>query len=110
MKAWRVYDNDGDNGTMIVFAETRGQAHAYALRQDDFEGCEWNDLHVRRFKEFDSRYNGKKEADWYDDETRIVLVRDYGWACVDGRDSYCDGCPAKEYCRHWKDYEEDEQW
>ena len=104
MKAWKVWDNNYSFYALIIFAETRGKAIAYALNQDEFDSCEWTDLRANRFKEFDSHYKGSIVADWDDPETRIILVRDYSWTCEE-TDWYCDECPAKEWCSHWEDYE-----
>ena len=105
MKAWIVSDNSGECGSIIVFAETRGKAKHYALRQDEFDGCEYTDLWARRFKDFDNKYHGHAEADWYDPETRITLVRDYGWTCIDYECYYCENCPAKQWCHTYNEYQ-----
>ena len=103
MKAWIVQDKNYYDGSVILFTETRGKARAYALTMDEFYGAEFTDISVRRFEEMDKYYNGSTELDYYDDTIRMVLVRDFGWACSDI--SYeCDTCIAKQYCS-W--YEED---
>ena len=57
--------------------------------------------------EADKLYKGAAEIDWYDAETRITLVRDFGWQCFEPSFE-CDTCPAKKYCR-WFWEEQDEQ-
>ena len=99
MKAWTVSDNNGEYGTVIVFAETRGKAKALCLHDDAFGDCEYTDLRVNRFKDYDKYYSGEAKPDfWLDEEHRVRLVRDYGWSCVDRIESYCEDCPAKEWC------------
>ena len=101
MKAWTVSDNNGEYGTEIVFAETRGKALALCFQDDVFEDCEWIELHARRFKEYDKFYSGKSKVDfWLEDEHRVRLVRDFGWSCVDPIYDYCTDCPAKEWCSY----------
>ena len=105
MKAWVVSDKNGDYGCRIVFAETRGKAHAYALKWlDDFDCCEWSDLRVRRFMEWDSHYKGIQETDWNED--RLELVRDFGWHCFEYLEEWCKDCEAKQYCIYHQDVEE----
>lgn len=109
MKAWRVSDLDSyEGGSTVVFAETRGKAKLKAMRTDACEDAEFVRIDCRRMPEADALYKGQDELNWFDDEARIFLVRDMGWECVDGRDSYCDGCPAKEWCGAWEGYEDGE--
>ena len=101
MKAWTVSDRNGDCGTEIVFAETRGKAMALCLHDDLFGDCEFVELNARRFKEYDKFYNGDSKVDfWFDDEHRVRLVKDFGWSCFDPIDYYCVDCPAKEWCSY----------
>ena len=103
MKAWKVSDNNGDYGTEIVFAETRGKARAACLHDDTFEDCEWTELRVTRFKEYDEYYDGRLKVDfWLDEEHRIRLVRDFGWSCIDPYDDCCEECTAKQWCDYWE--------
>lgn len=99
MKAWCVSDNYGNSGTEIVFAETRGKAISLCLHDEVFEDYEWTELHAKRFKAYDQYYDGKSKVDvWFEPEHRVRLVRDFGWRCIDGKDYYCEDCPAKEWC------------
>ena len=102
MKAWTVNDSNGEYGTEIVFAETAGKARALCLHDDIFEDCEWTELYVRRFKEYDRFYSGKAKIDfWHDEEHRVRLVKEFGWSCIDPIYEYCEECPANEWCdRH----------
>ena len=61
-----------------------------------------------RMPDADKFYKGQDELSWYDEDARIFLVRDHGWECIDGRDSYCDDCPAKQYCGAWEDVGDDD--
>ena len=105
MKAWTVTDNNGDYGTSIVFAETRGKARSYALQWiDTFEDCKWTDLKVKRFPEYDQYYDGRTEVNfWLDDEHRVRLVRDFGWSCFEVFKHLCEDCPAKQWCEQYKE-------
>ena len=55
------------------------------------------DAVTRHMIELEHLYKGKSEIDWYDDETRLLLVRDFGWACVEPSWE-CDGCKCRKYC------------
>lgn len=104
MKAYHVRDSaSDDNCSTIVFAENLTQAKLIAQSTDACEDARYIDIRVKRVPEADGLYKGNSEVDWYDDETRIVLVRDFGWACWEPSFE-CDNCPAKQYC-HW--HEED---
>lgn len=106
MKAWKVWDNWGE-GSTVVFAETRGKAHALARSTDCCEDSEWNDIHVRRFPEMDKMWKpGKWEMDWYDPEDRTALVK-CGWSCLEPEYEDCEHCPAKEWCCQYEDAKED---
>ncbi len=103
MKAWIVRDIEYmSSGISIVFAETRAKAISAALGLDIFEGSEWCDIRATRFKEFDDKYTGKTEYDWYDPEIRLILVRDYDWCCLETSDD-CEDCSAREWCTQWED-------
>lgn len=71
------------------------------MYDDTFDDCEWTDLRVRRFKEYDKYYTGDQKVNfWLNEEHRIRLVRDFGWSCVDPIESYCKDCPAKKWCKN----------
>lgn len=90
----------------IVFAENRNKAKALALRTDCCEDEEYINIRVTRFPEADRLYKGHYEVDWYDAETRIALVKDFGWSCYDADYSECNACPARNYCDAYKEYME----
>ena len=99
MKGWVVSDNNGEYGSDIVYADTAGKARALCMWDDVFGDCEWTDLRVHRFKDYDQYYDGNNKPDlWHEDEHRIRLVRDYGWSCLEKDWSYCEDCPARQYC------------
>ena len=109
MKAWVVTDEDSyEGGSAVVFAETRGKAKILARSTSACEDAEFTRIRCRRMPEADKFYKGQQELDWYDEEARIFLVRDMGWYCLNGKDSYCDNCSAKEYCPEWEDEDENE--
>ena len=109
MKAWVVTDEDSyEGGSAVVFAETRGKAKILARSTSACEDAEFTRIRCRRMPEADKFYKGQQELDWYDEEARIFLVRDMGWYCLNGKDSYCDDCSAKEYCPEWEDEDENE--
>ena len=59
-------------------------------------------------KEYDQYYEGDDKPDlWEDENHRIRLVRDFGWSCYEGRDSYCNDCPAKKWCIEWEGADDD---
>ena len=97
IKAYCAFEKDGDTNT-VVFAESANKAKALAYISDCFEGVDYIDIRVRRMPEADKLYKGMCEIDWYDQDTRITLVRDFGWSCNE-QSWECDNCPAKPYCR-----------
>ena len=100
-KAYKVWVDDGE-GSTIVFAKSRNEAKVIAMGCDACEGARYIDISVRRMKELDSLYKGECEIDWYDTETRTVLVRDYGWTCIDPSWE-CDKCEARKHCWRFED-------
>jgi hypothetical protein len=109
MKAWVVTDKDSyEGGSAVVFAETRGKAKILARSTSACEDAEFTRITCRRMPDADKFYKGQDELSWYDEDARIFLVRDHGWECIDGRDSYCDDCPAKQYCGAWEDVGDDD--
>lgn len=110
MKAWTVY-NKLDDYVTVVFAETRGKAHALAMITDACEGADWCSVVVRRAHVLDKEYRGRWEMDWYNAEDRIALVRDSNFSCsyeMDYIDCQCYECPAKEYCSRYESMLEEE--
>lgn len=104
LKAYHACEKDGDFAT-IVFAENATQAKIRAQATDCCGDARYIDIRVHRMPDADSLYKGRSEIDWYDDETRIALVRDFGWACIEPAWE-CNICPAKQYCR-WHEQEEE---
>ena len=96
MKAYKAWVDYGE-GSTVVFAETRNQAKVIAMGCDSCEDAPYTDIRVHRMKELDHLYKGKSEMDWYDDETRLLLVRDFGWSCAEPSWE-CDSCCCKKYC------------
>lgn len=111
MKAWYVQDKPNCIFCGIVFAETAGKAKAYCVNHEDVIGeVEFIDVSVRRLKEADKYYRGKPVMEWYDDEDRLVMVRDFGMYCDDdGFDADdCKKCSASEYCGKYQEWLEEE--
>lgn len=108
MKAWCIRDEVAyEAGCTVVFAETRGKAHALALNTDCCEDAEWNDVRVTRLPAMDCMYKpGKVEMDWYNAEDRIALVKECGWHCIDEYydSDDCKKCPAAEWCDYYQDW------
>lgn len=103
MKAWIVTDKNGDYGSDIVFASSRGKAISEALTRDNFEDFEFTDIRVRRIKDLDGMENAEPtDNPWLNDEIRLILVKEHDFACIEPEDSDCDSCVAKQYC-HWFD-------
>lgn len=109
MKAWKI-DTAWGEGSTVVFAETRGKAHALAMRTDCCEDASWTDVRAVRLPEMDKMYRpGKWEMDWDDKRDRIALVKDCGWYCFDVDREYCEGCPASEWCGDYQDWKMEEE-
>ena len=103
MKAYRAWDEKSlDPCTTIVFAKNTRKAKKIAMETDTCEGANFIDIRVKRFKEADYLYKGSAEIDWYDEETRVALVRDFGWRCYD-ISWECERCVARRYCAWFKD-------
>lgn len=103
MKAYRVWDEKAsDPCTTIVFAENTREAKKIAMATDTCEESNFIDIRVKRLKEADYLYKGSREIDWYDAETRIALVRDFGWCCYD-TSWECERCVARRYCAWFED-------
>lgn len=97
MKAYKAWDaKNDDSGCTVVFAENIREAKKIAMSTDACSEADFIDIRVKRFKECDALYKGKPEMDWDDEETRIVMVRDFGWSCLE--EYMCDKCPAQQYC------------
>lgn len=105
VKAYRVWDSNSIDGyATVVFAENANKARNLALLTDCCEDAEYVSIRAKREKGADSLYKGQWEADWYDDATRLTLVRDCGWHCLDAEYSECRGCVAKEVCYEPEDW------
>lgn len=100
MKAYKATTVNADFGT-IVFAENTAKAKMLALHTDCCEGSSWIDIRVNRYPMADKLFKGLTEVDWYDDETRLEMVRDLGWAC-DDISFECEICEARRFCSHWE--------
>ncbi len=60
MKAWLVSDPDGDAGSEIVYADTRGEARSIGAQT--FLDLEWTSLSVKRLPKWDDRENSPPTA------------------------------------------------
>lgn len=103
-KAYKAYEKDGDYST-IVFAENVAGAKKIAQATDTCSEARYIDIRVVRLPEADKLYKGLAEIDWYDNETRMALVRDFGWRCFE-TSWECDNCSAKPHCS-WHEEEAD---
>ena len=113
VKAYQVYDRTGYFFcSVIVFAETSGKAKALALGTDEFpsDGWDFTDLGARRKPELDKHYRGNWLMDWYNDDDRLVLIKEAGYRCDD--DSFdpddCLRCVGKDYCERYEEYLEED--
>ena len=98
MKAYRAWDAGAyEHGSTIVFAENRREAKKIAMATDTCEEARFIDIRVKRYKDADCLYNGSREVNWDDMETRVALVRDLGWRCYD-TSWECESCKASTYC------------
>lgn len=104
MKAWKVSTKYGDYAT-VVFAETRGKAKSIALYTDACCDANFCDIVVCRMKAMDKYYkDGKTEMDWENPDDRFILVKEFGWYCVDSVIPLCEKCSAKDYCCGYQDF------
>lgn len=102
MKAWMV-DTDYSEVSAIVFAENRNQARKIAQDTEFVGDAPYIDIRAKRCKELDGMENCEpKDNYWLNDDIRLILVKEYGWACVDPHLGDCEKCCAKQYC-HWND-------
>lgn len=100
-KAYKVWAENGE-GSTVVFAKSRNEAKMIALSCDCCEYFGYLEISAKRMKGLDGMYKGRFEIDWYDMETRIVLVKDYGWSCLEPSWE-CDVCDAKAHCWRFED-------
>lgn len=109
MKAYKAWDEKAsDPCSTIVFAENIKEAKRIAMATDTCEEANFIDIRVKRFKEADCLYKSSSEINWYDKETRIALVRDFGWRCYD-TSFECESCEARQYCS-WFEEERREEY
>ena len=109
MKAWQVYSYFTDNST-IVFAETAGKAKSIAWRYNLFydDYTDFMDIYCQRRKEGDKFYNGKSFLDWECREDRLLLVKEFGFTCIEELydERECAYCVAKKFCSLHKEMQE----
>lgn len=110
MKAYKAWDKKSDEYVCtIVFAENIREAKKIAMATDVCDEANFIDIRVKRYKKADCLYKGSSEIDWYDEETRIALVRDFTWRCYD-TSWECEKCAARQYCAWFEDeYEWEEK-
>ena len=98
MKAYTASDRNGDSGySIVVFAETAGQAKAYARNSENFDSFEFTAL--------DGYYRGNREMDWLNDDDRVAMVRYANFECsceVWHPECETGECPAQEWCGRYE--------
>lgn len=105
MKAW-IVNTDYSEGSDIVFADTRNEARQKAQYTDVCEDAKYIDIRAKRCPEIDGMENCEpRDNYWLNDDIRLILVKEYDWACTEPQYSDCDNCIAKQYC-HWHEGEE----
>ena len=106
MKAYVASDRNGDSGySIVVFAETAGQAKAYARNSETFEDYEFTEMRVNRCKALDGHYRGNHEMNWLNDEDRVAIVRYANFECsgeVWHPECETGDCPAQEWCGRYE--------
>ena len=106
MKAYTASDRNGDSGySIVVFAETAGQAKAYARNSETFDGFEFTEMRVNRCKALDGYYRGEREMNWLNDEDRVAMVIYANFECsCEVWDPECETeeCPAQKWCGRYK--------
>lgn len=104
MKAWKA-NVDWENCSVIVFAETRGEARqmALSLLNEWYTDCRFIDVKVRRVPQADSLWLNRDYMLWDNPEDRLFLVKELGWYCEYPEYEICEDCIAKEYCDYYND-------
>lgn len=106
MKAYIATDRYGNSGcSIVVFAETAGQAKAYAKDSENFDDFEFTEMRVNRCKELDSYYRGNREMNWLNDEDRVAMVRYANFECsceVWYPECETGNCSAQEWCGRYE--------
>lgn len=103
MKAYLAWDRKAiENYQTIVFAENAREAKKIAFTCEICENADYIQVRVRRLKDADKFYKGNPEIDWWDDETRLSLVKNLSWSC-EYTSHECESCVARKYCGHWED-------
>lgn len=106
MKAYTACDRNGDSGySIVVFAETAGQAKAYACARDLFDAYTFTEMRVNRCKALDIYYRGNREMDWFDDGDRVAMVKYANFECsseVWHPECETGDCPAQEWCGRYE--------
>lgn len=110
MKAYGISDRNGDAGIeLVIFAESRGKALAYAVNTDELCDYGYTGLRAKRIRQLDKYYRGLPEMNWLNDDDRIAMVKEADFqcgpefGCVDGQD-----CPAYKWCSLGKGAEKQE--
>ena len=109
MKAYQITDRGGFcEYSKIVFAETAGQAKAYAAGSDGFEDVCFTEIRAIRCPQLDALYRGRGEMDWDNAGDRMAMVKLAGFRCGDDYD--CEGkkCPAYDFCERAEEAAEGE--
>ena len=108
MKAYQITDRGGYcEYSKIVFAETAGQARAYAAGSDGFEDFTFTEIRAIRCHELDAFYRGSIEMDWDNAEDRIAMVRYAGFQCSYDYDCEGKACPAYAFCERGQEKAEE---
>lgn len=103
-KAYSASDRNGDN-SIVVFAETAGQAKAYAAHSEMFDEYDFTEIRVNRCKALDRFYRGKPEMDWMNDNDRVAMVRYANYECsCEVWHPECERgeCPAQQWCGRYE--------
>jgi hypothetical protein len=99
MKAWTVGSDDGDVGTVIVFANSRTEAKKIGKKSDWLVDLEWTEVCCRRLPEMDDK-NERQEPHFLDGESLKDqrMMRRLGWCEINGSYIRCDLCNLY----HWE--------
>ena len=106
MKAYLITDRGGYcEYSKIAFAETAGQAKAYAAGSDGFEDFCFTEIRAIRRPQLDAFYRGLGEMDWYNAGDRMAMVKFAGFRCADDYDCEGEKCPAYDFCERAEEEE-----
>ena len=89
---------------VVVFADTRGKAKSYFMKQDTVGYFNFCIIKPHRIKKLDylDKPNGYV-MNWHKDEDKLPMVRDGGFNCREVYREDCKECCANKWCDVYKE-------